>query len=138
MRNFAEEISLMERSDWSLGQCLQTSNEVSTASSMLTFESLFPMWKCLLSREKFPNFYVEMWISKLISNVKWALCYHLSIEDTRARDVPRGSLCEKMESVIKPEVYNTLQRHQEGPSHSQSISINQSLNLFNQLCTKHI
>jgi len=38
-----EEISLMQRSNWSVGQCLQTSNEVSTASSMLAFESLFPM-----------------------------------------------------------------------------------------------
>jgi len=25
LRNFAEEISLMERCDWSVGQCLQTS-----------------------------------------------------------------------------------------------------------------
>jgi len=40
LRNFTEEISLMEHSDWSVGQCLQTSNE---ASSMLAFESLFPM-----------------------------------------------------------------------------------------------
>ena len=30
----------MERSDWSVGQCLQTLNE---ASSMLAFESLFPV-----------------------------------------------------------------------------------------------
>ena len=30
-------------SDWSVGQCLQTSNEALTASSMLAFESLFPM-----------------------------------------------------------------------------------------------
>ena len=40
LRNFSEEILLMERCDWSIGQCLQTSNEVST---MLAFESLFPM-----------------------------------------------------------------------------------------------
>ena len=32
--------SLMERCDWSVGQCLQTSNE---ASTMLAFESLFPV-----------------------------------------------------------------------------------------------
>jgi len=38
LRNFTEEISLMERCDWSVGQCLQTSNEV---PSMLAFESLF-------------------------------------------------------------------------------------------------
>jgi len=43
LRNFAEEISLMERSDWSIGQCLQTLNEASTVLSMLAFESLFPM-----------------------------------------------------------------------------------------------
>jgi len=40
LRNFAEEISLMERCDWSVGQCLQTSNE---ASTKLAFESLFSM-----------------------------------------------------------------------------------------------
>jgi len=56
LRNFTEEISLMERSDWSVGQCLQTSNE---ASSMLAFKSLFPMWKCSLSKEKLRNFYFE-------------------------------------------------------------------------------
>ena len=38
MQNFTEEISLMERFDWSVGQCLQTSNE---ASSMLAFETFF-------------------------------------------------------------------------------------------------
>jgi len=54
--NFAEEISLMERCDWLLGQCLQTSNK---ASTMLAFKSLFPMWKCLLSKENFWNFYFE-------------------------------------------------------------------------------
>jgi len=37
------EISPRKHSDWSVGQCLQISNEASTASSMLTFESLFPM-----------------------------------------------------------------------------------------------
>jgi len=42
LQNFAEEISLrpIERSDWSVVQCLQTSNK---ASTMLAFESLFPM-----------------------------------------------------------------------------------------------
>ena len=56
LRNFAEEISLtlMECCDWSIGQCLQTSNEASTT---LAFESLFPMWKCLLSKEK--NFFLK-------------------------------------------------------------------------------
>jgi len=54
--NFAEEISFMERSDWSVGQCLQTSNE----ALMLAFESLFPVWKCLLSKEKFENFYFKV------------------------------------------------------------------------------
>jgi len=43
--NFAEKMSLMDRCDWSVGQCLQTSNE---ASTMLAFESLFAMYKCLL------------------------------------------------------------------------------------------
>jgi len=43
LRNFAEENSLMECSDWSVGVGLQTSNEASTASSMLAFESSFPM-----------------------------------------------------------------------------------------------
>jgi len=52
LRNFAEKISLMERSDWSVGQCLQTSNEASTASSMLAFESLFQCEKCSLSKQK--------------------------------------------------------------------------------------
>jgi len=47
VQNFAEKVSFMECSDWSVGQCLQTSNE---ASSMLAFESLFPMWKCLISK----------------------------------------------------------------------------------------
>ena len=47
-------------SDRSVGQCLQTSNEASTASSMLSFESLFPVWKWLLSKEKFRNFYFEI------------------------------------------------------------------------------
>ena len=37
---FAEEISLMEHSDWSVSQCLQTSKE---ASSMLAFGSFFPV-----------------------------------------------------------------------------------------------
>ena len=45
LQNYTEEISLMEHCDWSIGQCLQTSNE---ASTMLAFKSLFPMWKCLL------------------------------------------------------------------------------------------
>jgi len=40
LKNFAEEILLMELCDWSVGQCLQTSNESST---MLAFGSLFPM-----------------------------------------------------------------------------------------------
>jgi len=34
---------LTELYDWLVRQCLQTSNEGSTASSMLAFESLFPM-----------------------------------------------------------------------------------------------
>ena len=42
---------------WLVGQCLQTSNE---ESSMLAFESLFPVWKCLLLKEKFQNFYFEI------------------------------------------------------------------------------
>ena len=41
-KKFAEEISLIEHYDWSVGQCLQTSNEVLTT---LAFQSLFPMWK---------------------------------------------------------------------------------------------
>ena len=40
LRHFTEEISLMERCDWPVSQYLQTSNE---ASTMLAFESLFPM-----------------------------------------------------------------------------------------------
>jgi len=31
----------MEHSDWSVDQCLQTSNEALTVSSMLAFESFF-------------------------------------------------------------------------------------------------
>jgi len=38
LRNSAEEISLMERCDWSIGECLQTSNEVSTM--LLTWLSI--------------------------------------------------------------------------------------------------
>jgi len=42
LQNFAEEISLMERCDWSVGQCLQTSN----ASTMVAFhtEVYFQKW----------------------------------------------------------------------------------------------
>ena len=57
LRNFAEEILIMQRCDWSVSQCLHTSNE---ASTMLAFESLFPMWKCLLLKEKFRNLYFEI------------------------------------------------------------------------------
>jgi len=35
--NFVEEISLMEHCDWSIGQCSQTSNEVSTMLFMYGF-----------------------------------------------------------------------------------------------------
>jgi len=49
----------MECSDWSVGQCLQTSNEASTASSMLALESVFPMWKCILSKENFNIFILK-------------------------------------------------------------------------------
>jgi len=34
LRNFVEEISQMDRSDWSVGQCLQTLNAASTAPSI--------------------------------------------------------------------------------------------------------
>jgi len=37
------EISLMEHCDWSIGQCLQTSNEVSAMLSTNGFKSLFTM-----------------------------------------------------------------------------------------------
>jgi len=50
----------MERSDLSVGQCLQTLNEASTALSMLAFETLFPMVKCLLSKEKFQKTFFEI------------------------------------------------------------------------------
>jgi len=37
LRNSAQEISLMERCDWSVGQCLQISNEASTMCVLYGF-----------------------------------------------------------------------------------------------------
>jgi len=38
-----KKISLMERCDWSVSQCLQTLNEASANLFTVTFKSLFPM-----------------------------------------------------------------------------------------------
>jgi len=38
---FVKEIALMERCDWSVGQCLQTSNEVSAMLFTCGLKSLF-------------------------------------------------------------------------------------------------
>ena len=65
-------ISLMECSDWSVGQCLQTSNKASTASSVgvvdVGFRKLFPVCKVLTFERTFSKL-----ISKLIFNLKGAL-----------------------------------------------------------------
>jgi len=50
------EISLMECSDWSVGQCLQTSNET---SSMLAFESIFPMLNAYFRKRNFEIFILK-------------------------------------------------------------------------------
>jgi len=65
----------MERSDWSVGQCLQTSNEASTASSIgvvdVGFLKFISSVKSAPFRKK--NFQIFLAkISKLISNVKGA------------------------------------------------------------------
>jgi len=43
LQNFTEEISLMERSDWSVAMFTFVKKEALTALSMLAFESLFSM-----------------------------------------------------------------------------------------------
>jgi len=48
-----KEIALMERCDWSVGQCLQTSNEVSAMLFTCGLKSLFSVWMCSLLKEKF-------------------------------------------------------------------------------------
>ena len=64
MRNFAEEILLMELSDWSVSQCLQTSNEASIASSIgvvdVGFQKFISSVKSALSKEKLGNFSLEI------------------------------------------------------------------------------
>jgi len=71
--NFAEEISLMERFDWSVGHCLQTSNESSTASSIgVGFRKFISSVKSAHFRKKNLKFFLSKLISKLISNVKGA------------------------------------------------------------------
>jgi len=53
----------MECCDWSIGQCLQTSIWSIIYSeylwSYMAFESLFLLWKCVLCKQKFWNFYFE-------------------------------------------------------------------------------
>ena len=57
LQNFAEEILLMERFDWSVGHCLQTSNEAKRQlrrpySIGVGFRKLFPVWKVLTFERK--------------------------------------------------------------------------------------
>jgi len=57
MLYFAKEISLKEHCNWSVGQCLQRSNEVST---MLAFESLYPNVQVLTFERKISKFYSKI------------------------------------------------------------------------------
>ena len=79
LRNFAHEISLMGRYDWSVGQCLQTSNEASTASSIgVGFRKFISSVKSAHFRKKNFEIFLSKLISKLISNVKGALNAHIA------------------------------------------------------------
>jgi len=62
----------MERSDWSVGQCLQTSNKASTASLMAGFRKFISSVKSAHFRKKYFQIFLSKLISKLISNVKGA------------------------------------------------------------------
>jgi len=74
LRNFTEEMSLMERSDWSVGQCLLTSDEASTASSISLWcrRCWLSNVKVLTFERKISKFVFQNRISKLISSVKGA------------------------------------------------------------------
>ena len=66
----------MECSDWSVGQCLQTSNETSTASSIgvvdVDFRKFISSVKSAYFRKKNFEIFLSKLISKLISNAKGA------------------------------------------------------------------
>jgi len=73
----------MERSDSSVGQCLQTSNKVLTASSIgivdVGFQKFISGVKSAHFRKKNFKIFLSKLVSKLISNVKGAiglLCMH--------------------------------------------------------------
>jgi len=63
--------------DWSVGQCLQTSNEASTASSIgvvdVGFRKFISSVKSAHFRKKNLEIFLSKLILKLISNVKQAL-----------------------------------------------------------------
>jgi len=63
----------MERSDWSVGQCLQTSNEASTASSIGAVDVGFRKFISSVKSAHFRKKNFEIFLSKLISNVKGAV-----------------------------------------------------------------
>jgi len=73
LRNFAEEISLMEHSDWLVSQYLQTPNEASTASSIGVIDVGFRKFISSMKSAHFRKKNLEIFLSKLISNVKGAL-----------------------------------------------------------------
>ena len=63
----------MERSDCSVGQCLQTANEASTALSIgVGFRKFISSVKSAHFRKKNFHIFLLKLISKLISNVKGA------------------------------------------------------------------
>jgi len=63
-RNFVPEISLMGRSDWSVGQCLQTSNEALAMLFTYDFQKFISSANVLAFKREIFKFLYQNKISK--------------------------------------------------------------------------